>query len=163
MADNNNENKVVFSEASKALMVTKLDGMHTSFKCTVTGTTESMENGGLAKGVKVKGVRVRLNFNATTLSEAIEFACKGQSYRVAIQNRLRMRKVEKLEKELQEFHMSDVFHPVTTRGKVEPVTAANRAVGKLDDSQKLELMKQLEAEMAAKKAAQEKEAEAKAE
>ena len=163
MAENNNENKVVFSEASKNLMVIKLDGMHTEFRCTVTGTVESMENGGLAKGVKVKGVRVRLNFNATTLGEAIEFASKGQSYRVAIQNRLRMRKVDSLEKEIQEFHMSDIFHPITTRGKVEAPVAAKRAVGKLSDEEKLELMKQLEAEMAAKKAAQEKEAADKAE
>lgn len=102
---------ILFSEGAKDLMNKGLENLEITFWCTVTGTSQSQEKGGLAKGNGVANVKVRLNFAATTVYEAMKFASGGQSFRVAIQNRLRMTKKESLMKETQVFSMSEVFRP----------------------------------------------------
>ena len=102
---------ILFNDGSKSLITKSLDNMEITFWCTVTGTQQSQDKGGLAKGRGVQNVKVRLNFAATTLHEAMRFASGGQSFRVACQSRLRMTKVEKLTKDTQVFSMSEIFNP----------------------------------------------------
>ena len=102
---------ILFNDGSKSLITKSLDNMEITFWCTVTGTQQSQDKGGLAKGRKVDSVKVVLNFAGTTLLEAMKFASGGQSFRVACQARLRMVSVEKLTKETQTFSMSEIFNP----------------------------------------------------
>lgn len=102
---------IKFNDGSQALVTTALDNLNIEFRCDVSGTSQSAEGGGLAKGRKVEGVKVRLNFASTTLLEAMRFASGGQSFRVAIQAKLRLRPVVDLESKTHEFAMSDVFNP----------------------------------------------------
>ncbi|MCK5604610.1 hypothetical protein KAR91_22165 [Candidatus Pacearchaeota archaeon] len=103
---------ISFNETSKKVIGTSLDPVEIKFSCTVSGTKQSDKaDGGLKLGTSVENVRVKLIFTGTTLYEALKFASGGQSFRVAIQARLRMTaKKDLLEKE-QVFYMSEVFNP----------------------------------------------------
>ena len=108
---------ITFSDGAKDLLSKTLENLEISFRCNVTGTKQSNSGGGLALGLGVDGVRVRLNFAGTTLLEAMRFASGGQSFRVAVQSRLRMTAKKSLENEVQVFSMSEVFRP-TKKGFV---------------------------------------------
>ena len=153
------EETIAFSENSKELLTTKLDPMKISFKCKVQGTKQSEESGGLAKGVAVENVRVRLDFTGCTLHQAMKFASGGQSFRVAVQARLRKVAVAELKKDLQIFSMSEVFNPKRGGFTVDPKTALKRASTKLRESgmSTADMIKMLQEQEKAENAAKEAE------
>jgi len=138
--------KITF-EGNQDLLASKLDGIKIRFTCDVQGSKKPVD-GALAHGTTVKGVPIRLMCNAVTLMEALRFASGGQSYRVAIQSRLRRLSKNKLtqaveDKKALEFHMSDLCNPVRTFTKVEPKVAAKRAAEKMTKEERAELMAML--------------------
>ncbi len=63
------------------------------------------------KDVKVEGVKCKLVFTGTTVFEALKFASGGQSFRVAIQAKLRKLSKAELLAKTHVIAMSDVFNP----------------------------------------------------
>ena len=137
---------ISFNEGSQKLIETSLDPLKVGFTCTVSGTTQSEENGGLTKGNKVTDVKVRLTFTGTSLFDAIRFASGGQSFRVAVQSRLRTSSVKSLKNDVHDFMMSDVFNPPKRTVVVDPKLAVKRNAKKLmnDGMSKAEIMAMLD-------------------
>ena len=164
MTDINNENKsattvkveekITFVGNTETLAA-KLDGIKAMFRCNLTGAKKPVAMA-LRHGDEIKDIPIRLECNGATVMQALKFACGGQSYRVAIQRRLRVMKADDLRKAVKNnaplvFHLSDLVNPVRApRVAMAPKDAANHAIDKMDDADKMELLKKLQAEMAVK-------------
>jgi len=138
--------KITFG-GNTELLATKLDGIKIHFTCDVQGSKKPVE-GALPHGVTVKAVPIRLSCNAASLMDALKFASGGQSYRVAIQSRIRRLSKRELVKAVEdkkalEFHMSDLCNPVRTFTKVAPKVAAKRAAEKMTKEERAEFMAML--------------------
>jgi hypothetical protein len=122
-----------------------LDNVEVKFKCKVRGSESGQKAGGLGEGVEVTDVKIKLIFTGTTVFEALKFAAGGQSFRVAIQARLRKTPKAKLEKETQTFAMSDIFHPVRTGFTRTPEQMLSSLLTKVSKEELLKMLAEAEA------------------
>ena len=153
---NNKQNKNADDKVTvigdQAKLTAKLDGIKWSFKCNLTGAKKPVALA-LRHGDEIKDIPIRLECNGATVYEAMKFACGGQSFRVAIQRRLRVMKADDLRKAADNnaplvFHLSDLVNPVrAARTPLAPKDAANNAVEKMTKEEKMELMRRLQEEI----------------
>jgi hypothetical protein len=134
---------------SSELLATDISSVKCLFECDLTGS-KSPQPGALGTGMKLENIPLKLTCTGTTLMDAMKFACGGQSYRVAIQSRLRRMPKHDLEKAIKdnkniEFFLSDLINPSRTHTKAPPKVVALRECGKMTKEERREFMAALEA------------------
>jgi len=96
---------------------------------------------------EIEKLPVRFSFKDVTVREALTFACRGQSFRVALQGWLRGRTRQAVESDGTVVKtLRSLLDRKRASGPQDPVKVAGNAVTKMTREQKLALLKKLQEE-----------------
>lgn len=116
------------SETS-AFLDKSLNGVTAEWKMGLKETKGSTFKG------EIKDLPVRFSFEGVTVREALEFACKGQSFRVALQGWLRGRTRQAIESDGTVIKtLRSLLDRKRASGPQDPKVAAKRNIDKLRES-----------------------------